>query len=118
MDLGLENELFNELLVTDAWLAALGGAFAMVCMWLYTGSIFVTLMTCVAVIFSLGLAYFIYTLVFEMSFFPYMNLLAVVIIIGEYLRNKLFFITCISNETNFRHIIIPQELVLTMRLFL
>ncbi|KAL9900563.1 RND transporter family member dispatched isoform 1-T1 [Glossina fuscipes fuscipes] len=82
MDLGLENELFNELLVTDAWLAALGGAFAMVCMWLYTGSIFVTLMTCVAVIFSLGLAYFIYTLVFEMSFFPYMNLLAVVIIIG------------------------------------
>uniref|UniRef100_A0A1B0BUL1 SSD domain-containing protein n=1 Tax=Glossina palpalis gambiensis TaxID=67801 RepID=A0A1B0BUL1_9MUSC len=83
MDLGLENELFNELLVTDAWLAALGGAFAMVCMWLYTGSIFVTLMTCVAVIFSLGLAYFIYTLVFEMSFFPYMNLLAVVIIIGD-----------------------------------
>uniref|UniRef100_A0A1A9WPG7 SSD domain-containing protein n=1 Tax=Glossina brevipalpis TaxID=37001 RepID=A0A1A9WPG7_9MUSC len=82
MDLGLENELFNELLVTDAWLVALGGIFVMACMWLYTGSIFVTIMTCVAVIFSLGLAYFIYTMVFEMSFFPYMNLLAVVVIIG------------------------------------
>ncbi|XP_023308791.2 protein dispatched [Lucilia cuprina] len=82
MDLGLENELFNELLLTDAWLVALGGIFVMTCMWLYTTSVFVTLMTCIAVIFSLGLAYFIYTLVFEMTFFPYMNLLAVVVIIG------------------------------------
>ncbi|XP_058981338.1 protein dispatched-like [Musca domestica] len=82
MDLGLENELFNELLLTDVWLVALGGIFVMTCMWLYTTSLFVTIMTCIAVIFSLGLAYFVYTLVFEMSFFPYMNLLAVVVIIG------------------------------------
>lgn len=85
MDLGLENELFNELLLTDAWLVALGGVFVMTCMWLYTTSVFVTLMTCIAVIFSIGLAYFIYTLVFEMTFFPYMNLLAVVVIIGKFL---------------------------------
>lgn len=84
MDLGLENELFNELLLTDVWLVALGGIFVMTCMWLYTTSLFVTIMTCIAVIFSLGLAYFVYTLVFEMSFFPYMNLLAVVVIIGKF----------------------------------
>lgn len=82
MDLGLESELFNELLLTDAWLVALGGLFVMVCMCLYTGSIFITLMTCIAVIFTLALAYFTYTLIFRMSFFPYMNLLAVVVIIG------------------------------------
>lgn len=87
MDLGLENELFNELLLTDAWLVSLGGVFVMTCIWLYTTSVFVTLMTCVAVMFSLGLAYFIYSLVFEMTFFPYMNLLAVVVIIGKILYN-------------------------------
>ncbi|XP_030376547.1 protein dispatched [Scaptodrosophila lebanonensis] len=82
MDLGLENELFNELLVTDVWLVALGGIFVMTCVWLYTSSLFITVMSCLAIFFSLGLAYFLYTLVLDLSFFPYMNLLAVVVIIG------------------------------------
>ncbi|XP_060650621.1 protein dispatched [Drosophila nasuta] len=82
MDLGLENELFSELLLTDVWLVSLGGLFVLACVWLYTGSAFITVMSCLAICFSLGLAYFVYTLVFEFSFFPYMNLLAVVVIIG------------------------------------
>ncbi|EDX11803.1 GD19576 [Drosophila simulans] len=82
MDLGLENELFNELLLTDVWLVSLGGAFVMASVWLYTGSAFITLMSCVAICFSLGLAYFFYAIVLEFEFFPYMNLLAVVVIIG------------------------------------
>lgn len=81
MDLGLENELFNELLLTDVWLVSLGGTFVMASVWLYTGSAFITLMSCVAICFSLGLAYF-YAIVLEFEFFPYMNLLAVVVIIG------------------------------------
>ncbi|XP_055903846.1 protein dispatched isoform X1 [Eupeodes corollae] len=82
MDLGLKNTLFDESLLADGWLVGLGGLSVMICMWLYTSSLFVTGMTCIAVIFSLGLAYFIYTLIFEMTFFPFMNLLAVVVIIG------------------------------------
>ncbi|XP_037730791.1 protein dispatched [Drosophila subpulchrella] len=82
MDLGLENDLFNELLLTDVWLVSLGGAFVMASVWLYTGSAFITLMSCIAICFSLGLAYFFYAIVFEFEFFPYMNLLAVVVIIG------------------------------------
>ncbi|XP_034128147.1 protein dispatched [Drosophila guanche] len=82
MDLGLENELFNELLLTDVWLVSLGGLFVMASVWLYTGSAFITAMSCVAVCFSLGLAYFVYAIVLEFAFFPYMNLLAVVVIIG------------------------------------
>ncbi|XP_036322856.1 protein dispatched isoform X1 [Rhagoletis pomonella] len=92
MDLGLENELFNESLLTDVWLVSLGGIFVMTCIWLYTTSIFITLMVCVAVLFSLGLAYFVYTLVFKMSFFPYMNLLAVVVIIGIGADNAFLFV--------------------------
>ncbi|XP_054735807.1 protein dispatched [Anastrepha obliqua] len=92
MDLGLENELFNESLLTDVWLVSLGGVFVMTCIFLYTTSLFITLMVCVAVIFSLGLAYFVYTLVFKMAFFPYMNLLAVVVIIGIGADNAFLFV--------------------------
>lgn len=90
MDLGLENELFNEYLVSDGWLISLGGLIVMTSMWMYTTSVFVTVMTSIAVIFSIGLAYFVYTLLLEMTFFPYMNLLVVVVMIGKY------YIYCIA----------------------
>jgi hypothetical protein len=60
-----------------------GGTFVLVCMWLYTGSLFVTIMTVIAIVFSLGISYFMYTLVFELNFFPFMNLLAAVVAIGK-----------------------------------
>jgi protein dispatched 1 len=81
--MGLKNALFDEYLLLDGWLVGLGGIFITLCMWMYTTSLFVTLMAIVAVVFSLGITYFIYTLVFELSFFPFMNLLAVVVVVGE-----------------------------------
>ena len=89
MDLGLKNTLFDECLISDGWLVALGGIFVMTCMWIYTSSIFVTGMTLIAVVFSLGIAYFVYTIIFELTFFPFMNLLGVIVVIGIFL---LYFI--------------------------
>lgn len=83
MDMGLKNALFDEYLIGDGWLIALGGLFIIVSMWLYTSSILITLMTVVAIIFSLGIAYFIYTVIFNLEFFPFMNLLAVVVVVGK-----------------------------------
>lgn len=83
MDMGLKNALFDQCLIGDGWLIALGGLFIVVSMWLYTSSILVTLMTVVAILFSLGIAYFIYTIVFNLEFFPFMNLLAVIVVVGE-----------------------------------
>jgi hypothetical protein len=60
-----------------------GGMFVLVCMWLYTGSLFVTIMTIIAITFSLGISYFMYTLVFELHFFPFMNLLASIVAVGK-----------------------------------
>ncbi|XP_049278174.1 protein dispatched [Anopheles funestus] len=82
MDMGLKNALFDECLLRDGWLIGLGGIFVVLCMWLYTGSLFVTLMTVVAVAFSLGIAYFVYSFIFELTFFPFMNLLAVIVVVG------------------------------------
>ncbi|XP_035783888.1 protein dispatched-like [Anopheles albimanus] len=82
MDLGLKNALFDECLLRDGWLIGLGGIFIVLCMWLYTSSLFVTIMTVTAVAFSLGIAYFVYAVIFELTFFPFMNLLAVIVVIG------------------------------------
>lgn len=79
----MKNALFDEYLIGDGWLIALGGLFIIVSMWLYTSSILITLMTVVAIIFSLGIAYFIYTVIFNLEFFPFMNLLAVVVVVGK-----------------------------------
>nr|CAD7573470.1 unnamed protein product [Timema californicum] len=80
--LGLKITLFNEYLIEDTWLIGAGGMFILLSMWLYTSSLFVTLMTVIAIIFSLGISYFMYTLLFELNFFPFMNLLASIVAVG------------------------------------
>uniref|UniRef100_A0A0K8TSG4 Putative patched transmembrane receptor n=1 Tax=Tabanus bromius TaxID=304241 RepID=A0A0K8TSG4_TABBR len=82
MDLGLKSALFDEYLLSDLWLAGVGGIFIIISMWLYTKSMFLTAMTVIAIFFSLGIAYFVYSFVLEMAFFPFMNLLAVIVVIG------------------------------------
>lgn len=83
IDMGLKNALFDECLISDGWLLGLGGLFVVLCMSFYTASLFITVMTILAVTFSLGVSYFIYTFIFELSFFPFMNMLAVVVVVGE-----------------------------------
>lgn len=87
MDMGLKNALFEAHMTRDIILIGLGCLFVLFSMWLYTKSLFVTFMTIVAVFSSLGGAYFMYTQIFSMPLFPFMNLLAVVVVVGEYHNN-------------------------------
>lgn len=80
---GLKNALFDEQLLEDTRLIAAGGVLVLVCMWIYTRSFFITVMTVIAIAFSLGVAYFMYVLILEINFFPFMNLLAVVVAVGN-----------------------------------
>lgn len=80
--MGLKAALFDDFLLRDCWLLGLAGIFIMLCMYLYTQSLVLTIMTFIAIGFSLGTAYFFYTTVFMMPFFPFMNLLAVIVIVG------------------------------------
>lgn len=82
MEFGLKSALFDEYLLRDTWLILAGLIFIVICMWFYTESLFLTVMTIIGIIFSLGISYFIYTLVFEIDFFPFMNILATVVVIG------------------------------------
>ena len=74
--------LFEKYLVADSVWLGLGGGFIFLAMWAYTTSIFVTFMTFLSIFWALVTAYFLYTFVFEIAFFPYMNMIAVVIMIG------------------------------------
>lgn len=82
MDMGIKNALFDECLLSDAWLVGLGGIFVLLSMWLYTSSLFVTINTVIAIALSLGFSYFTYVIVFKLKFFPFMNLLVLIVIVG------------------------------------
>ncbi|KAH7964102.1 hypothetical protein HPB51_027659 [Rhipicephalus microplus] len=82
MELGLKHALFDEYLLHDTVYVALAGVTVLAAMWAYTQSFLVTAVTCMAVVFSLGTAYFLYTTVFRISFFPFMNVLTLTIAIA------------------------------------
>ncbi|CAK9826246.1 Protein dispatched homolog 1 [Anthophora retusa] len=82
MQLGLKSTLFDRLLVSDSILLLTGFAFVTICIWAYTGSLLLTITTIIAVIFSLGISYALYTLVLHIKFFPFMNLLAIIVAVG------------------------------------
>lgn len=99
LDLGIKNALFDECLIKDGWLVCLGALFVLICIWTYTNSFFITLMTVVANVFALGISYFIYTFLFELPYFPFMNLLAVIVLVGKQHTNA-----CVSgNVSRFVH---------------
>lgn len=85
MDMGLKNTLFDYYLLNDIYLIGIGGLFVMGCIWMYTKSLFLTIMIAIAMSCSLVLTYFMYTFILEMPVFPFMNLLAIIVLIGEYI---------------------------------
>lgn len=82
IDMGLKSALFDELLFHDSWLIGLGAMCIFYCILIYTNSILITLSTVVANTLSIGVAYFIYQVVLQLPYFPFMNLLAIIIIVG------------------------------------
>jgi protein dispatched 1 len=82
VDFGLKNALFDEWLIEDTWLIGLGGLFVFIGVWFYTKSLLLTLLLFTAIAYSLGIAYFLYVYVFNLEFFPFMNLLVIVVVIG------------------------------------
>ncbi|CAH1791276.1 unnamed protein product [Owenia fusiformis] len=82
VNFGIKNILFNEYLQGDTMWLGVALFVILLCMWLYTTSFFITGMTLLSILLSLEISYFLYTLVFEIKFFPFMNLMTIVILIG------------------------------------
>ena len=71
--------MFNSYLVEDASYLLFGLLLVFLSVWSFTTSLTVTIASITSIAFSLGLAYFTYTFIFRLSFFPFMNILAVII---------------------------------------
>ena len=82
--LGIKDALFNEYMMEDAVYLLLAGGLIALAILAYTRSIFLTLTTLTSILYTLSLAYFFYTFVCGIAFFPFMNVLATVIAIGLY----------------------------------
>lgn len=82
IEFGIKHSLFQDYLLTDTVYPAIAIAIVLVVMCMYTRSVFITLMTMIAIISSLIVSYFLYRVVFNFEFFPFMNLTALIILVG------------------------------------
>uniref|UniRef100_A0A1A7WAR8 Protein dispatched homolog 1 n=2 Tax=Iconisemion striatum TaxID=60296 RepID=A0A1A7WAR8_9TELE len=82
IEFGIKHDLFQDFLLTDTVYPAIAIVIVLLVMCVYTHSVFITLMTIIAIISSLIVSYFLYRMVFNFEFFPFMNLTALIILVG------------------------------------
>lgn len=82
IEFGIKHDLFQDYLLTDTVYPAIAIVIVLLVMCVYTRSVFITLMTIIAIISSLIVSYFLYRMVFNFEFFPFMNLTALIILVG------------------------------------
>ncbi|KAJ8271034.1 hypothetical protein GJAV_G00122020 [Gymnothorax javanicus] len=82
IEFGIKHSLFQDYLLTDTVYPAIAIVIVLAVMCVYTRSVFITLMTMFAIISSLIVSYFLYRVVFNFQFFPFMNLTALIILVG------------------------------------
>lgn len=81
-DLGLKDVLFEKLLVEDTKLLGLAFISVNLIFLLYTSSLLATFITSLNLLATLGGSLFIYRFIFGIKFFPFMNLMSVIILIA------------------------------------
>jgi len=81
--LGDKDWTFKKYLVSDLQYVLMGSIVIFTINWAYTKSLCVTFISFTVLIMSLGISYFLYCAVFQIPFFPFMNMLVTIIVMGE-----------------------------------
>lgn len=92
IDFGIKQTLFKYYLARDSIYPILAVVALLFTMVLYLRSAFIVIMSAVAIAASLLTSYFFYTVVFHLNFFPLVNLLATVVLLGS-CSNQVFIFT-------------------------
>jgi len=82
VDFGVKQDLFDQYLISDLVWFGLALASVTIAVCFYTRSIFITLSAFTFIAFAIVIAYFIYGCLLRITFFPFMNLLVVIVLIG------------------------------------
>ncbi|KAM4663556.1 protein dispatched homolog 2 [Discoglossus pictus] len=80
MDLGLKQKLLQHYLVLDTVYPILAILAIFISMSFYLRSLFITFMVMMSVVGTLMISFFFYKLAFRLTFFPFVNLIAVIIL--------------------------------------
>ncbi|XP_026141744.1 protein dispatched homolog 2 isoform X2 [Carassius auratus] len=91
MDLGIKQKLFKYYLARDSVYPVLAALALLFTMGLYLKSLFIAVMSLVAVMLSLSTSYFFYKVAFRLTFFPLLNLASVLVLLGSCLNQALTF---------------------------
>ena len=91
VDFGINEEVFVDFLSWDSKYACLAMVLVGLVLFVYTRSLFVTIMSFLSTISAMLIAYFLYKIVLDFKFFPFMNLAAVLVIIGLSADSLLIF---------------------------
>ena len=75
-------KIFEEMLFTEGALLSVAVLLVFILIMVYSGSIFIGIMTFVCVIVAAVLAYFFYGIIFRLSFFPFLNVLTLIFLVG------------------------------------
>ena len=78
----LKYAIFKEHMITDLYLAGIAMFAVILILWVYTRSFVITSLVGLIVVSSLIIAYFIYTKVLAIQFFPFLNILTSVFLVG------------------------------------
>lgn len=91
LDFGLRDTVFDDTLRTDKIYPIVAVSLVVFVIVLYTESIFIPIMSTIASVSSLFIAYFFYSVIFEFSYFPFLNLTAIIVMIGIGADNALVY---------------------------
>ena len=79
---GYKFDLFNQKLLSEVIFPALAMIIVFLIMWFFMGSFILTLCGLMCVIYATALSYFLYTRVFQLDFFPFLNITTLVFLVG------------------------------------
>ncbi|XP_041460160.1 protein dispatched homolog 1-like [Lytechinus variegatus] len=79
---GIKLDVFNKAAIADSLFIAIGCVCVIFIIWTYVGSFFITLMTFISIVMSMVVAFFLYHIVYRVPFFPFINVITAVLIIG------------------------------------
>lgn len=79
---GFKFDQFNKELFVEIIFPALAMIVVFSVMWFFLGSFILTFCGLFCVIYAIGLSYFLYNIVFRMDFFPFLNVLTLVFLVG------------------------------------
>lgn len=79
---GYKYHIFSSVLYTQSLLAVSAIIFVILLTWFYSRSFFIGLMTLTCILIAMIIAYFVYVRVFDIPFFPFLNINTIIFIIG------------------------------------